>query len=135
LLVFIIIKGFDETCCNKDFDSRIHRVRVHPHKKRVKELSSLYTEQEFKAHKGVILTMKFSLDGKYLASVGEDGIVRVWQVVENERSNELNILDNDPSNIYFKTIFKFAYHFSFIQMELTVVCILSFVAVSTVILH
>lgn len=95
-------QGFDETCCNKDFDSRIHRVRVHPHKKRVKELSSLYTEQEFKAHKGVILTMKFSLDGKYLASGGEDGIVRVWQVVENERSNELNILDNDPSNIYFK---------------------------------
>ena len=48
------------------------------------------------------MTIKFSLDGKYLASGGEDDIVRVWQVVENERSNELNILDNDPSNIYFK---------------------------------
>jgi hypothetical protein len=93
---------FDETCCNKDLDSRIHKVRVQPHKKRIKELSSLYAEQEFKAHKGVILTMKFSLDGKYLASGGEDGIVRVWKVVEDERSNELNILDNDPSNIYFK---------------------------------
>lgn len=94
-------QGFDETCC-KDFVSRIQRVRVNLHKKRVKELSCLYTEQEFKAHKGVILTMKFSLDGRYLASGGEDGIVRVWKVVEDVRTNEMNILDDDPSSIYFK---------------------------------
>ncbi|XP_057750017.1 uncharacterized protein LOC130968645 [Arachis stenosperma] len=91
---------------NKDFDSSdvtgIQRVRVHTHGKRFKELSSVYTEQEFKAHKGIILTMKFSLDGKYLASGGEDGVVRVWKVVEDERSSELHILDNDPSSIYFK---------------------------------
>ncbi|XP_061347606.1 uncharacterized protein LOC133293092 isoform X2 [Gastrolobium bilobum] len=102
---FVHNQGLDETNC-KDFDSvdgiGIHRVRVHSHRKRFKELSSLYTEQEFKAHKGVILTMKFSLDGKYLASGGEDGTVRVWKVVENVRSSELDILDNDPSNIYFK---------------------------------
>ncbi|KAJ1408179.1 WD40/YVTN repeat-like-containing domain superfamily [Sesbania bispinosa] len=99
------VLGLDETYC-KDCNSvdgtGIQRVRVHPHSKRFKELSSLYTEQEFKAHKGVILTMKFSLDGKYLASGGEDGIVRVWKVIENERPNELDTLDNDPSNIYFK---------------------------------
>ena len=82
--------------------SGVQRVRVHSYRKRVKELSSLYTEQEFKAHKGVILTMKFSLDGKYLASGGEDGMVRVWKVVEDERSSELDILDDDASNIYFK---------------------------------
>lgn len=98
-------QGLDEPYC-KDFDSvdrtGMQRVRAHPYKKQFKELSSLYTEQEFKAHKGVIKTMKFSLDGKYLASGGEDGIVRVWKVVENERSNELDILDNDRSNVYFK---------------------------------
>ncbi|KAK7358482.1 hypothetical protein VNO77_00410 [Canavalia gladiata] len=102
---FVHNRGFDVTDC-KDFDSidrnGIQRVRVHSYRKRFKELSSLYSEQEFKAHKGVILTMKFSLDGKYLASGGEDGIVRVWKVVEDERSSELDILDNDQSNIYFK---------------------------------
>ncbi|KAK7318058.1 hypothetical protein RJT34_02756 [Clitoria ternatea] len=106
IVCFVHNQGLDhETNC-KDFDSvdrtGIQRVRVHPYKKRFKELSSLYTEQEFKAHKGVILTMKFSLDGKYLASGGEDRIVRVWKVVEDERSSELDIVDNDPSNIYFK---------------------------------
>ncbi|KAL2342638.1 hypothetical protein Fmac_003923 [Flemingia macrophylla] len=98
-------RGLHEAKC-KEFTSvdrsGIQRVRVHSHGKRFKELSSLYTEQEFKAHKGVILAMKFSLDGKYLASGGEDGMVRVWKVVEDERSSELDILDNDQSNIYFK---------------------------------
>ncbi|KAK7399066.1 hypothetical protein VNO78_10241 [Psophocarpus tetragonolobus] len=102
---FVHNHGHDETKC-KDCDSvdrtGIQRVRVHSYRKRFKELSSLYTEQEFKAHKGIILTMKFSLDGKYLASGGEDGMVRVWKVVEDERSSELDILDNDPANIYFK---------------------------------
>ncbi|ESW32198.1 hypothetical protein PHAVU_002G301700 [Phaseolus vulgaris] len=102
---FVHNHGLHETKC-KDCDSvdrsGIQRVRVHSYRKRFKELSSLYTEQEFKAHKGVILTMKFSLDGKYLASGGDDGMVRVWKVVEDERSSELDILDNDPSNIYFK---------------------------------
>ncbi|KAE9614048.1 hypothetical protein Lal_00016417 [Lupinus albus] len=82
--------------------SRIQRVTVHSYMKRIKELTSLHIEQEFKAHKGVILTMKFSLDGKYLASGGEDGIVHVWKVVEDERSSKLDIVDNNPSTTYFK---------------------------------
>ncbi|CAL0330870.1 unnamed protein product [Lupinus luteus] len=90
----------------KDIDSvnrsRIQRVRVHSFRKRIKELTSLHTEQEFKAHKGVILTMKFSFDGKYLATGGEDGIVCVWKVVEGERSSKFEILDHDPLSTYFK---------------------------------
>ncbi|KAF8379751.1 hypothetical protein HHK36_029200 [Tetracentron sinense] len=77
------------------------RVRVRPYRKRSKEFSSLYMGQEFHAHEGSILTMKFSLDGQYLASAGEDGIVRVWQVMEDERSNEVDIPDIDPSCVYF----------------------------------
>ncbi|KAL3570527.1 hypothetical protein D5086_027776 [Populus alba] len=38
---------------------------------------------------------------RYLASAGQDGVVRVWQVLEGERSNELDIPEIDPSCIYF----------------------------------
>lgn len=78
----------------------MHRVRSHPCRKRTKELSSLYAGQEFQAHEGSILTMKFSLDGQYLASAGEDGIVRVWKVNEAERLDKFDTT-NDPSCVYF----------------------------------
>lgn len=78
----------------------MQRVQVYPHRKRTKELSSLHAGQEFKAHEGSILKMKFSLDGHYLASAGEDGIVRVWKVNEDERSNQFDIA-GDSSCQYF----------------------------------
>ncbi|VVA27573.1 PREDICTED: WD repeat-containing [Prunus dulcis] len=80
----------------------MRRVRVYPSKKRTKELSSLYAGQDFPAHEGTILSMKFSLDGKYLASAGEDGVVRVWKVIEDEGFNKFDI-SGDPSSLYFKT--------------------------------
>ncbi|KAJ8538622.1 hypothetical protein K7X08_029918 [Anisodus acutangulus] len=76
------------------------RVRVQTSKES-KELSSLYTGQEFLAHEGSIVTMKFSPCGQYLASAGKDGTVRVWRVIEDEISKNFNDQDIDPSCLYF----------------------------------
>ncbi|XVF51250.1 hypothetical protein PTKIN_Ptkin04bG0169600 [Pterospermum kingtungense] len=81
---------------------KMKRVRVHPCSKYSKELSSLYCGQEFVAHEGSILTMKFSLDGKFLATAGEDCIVRVWKIVEDESLDKFDIQDLDSSCLYFR---------------------------------
>ena len=80
---------------------RVQRVKVRHCRRQWKKLSALFMGQDIQAHEGSILTMKFSLDGQYLATAGEDGVVRVWQVVEDARSNEIDIPDIDPSCIYF----------------------------------
>lgn len=79
----------------------IQRVRVHTCGKESKELSSLYTGQEFLAHEGSISTMKFSPCGQYLASAGKDGSVRIWRVIADEIPNNLNAHDSDSSCLYF----------------------------------
>lgn len=55
-------------------------VKVTSHKKLVKELTELYMVQELRGHSGVIWTMKFSRNGRYLATAGQDCDVLVWAV-------------------------------------------------------
>ncbi|CAN8272780.1 unnamed protein product [Cochlearia groenlandica] len=78
--------------------------RVQSFKKHFKELSSLCIGQEFSAHQGSIVVMKFSHDGKYLASAGEDCVVRVWNITEDERTdNKFEVAEFDSSSncVYF----------------------------------
>ncbi|CAO2836066.1 unnamed protein product [Amaranthus hypochondriacus] len=75
------------------------RVRVRQYGKSVKDLTALYKSQEIQAHNGSIWTIKFSLDGRYLASAGEDCVIHVWQVVESERKGELLMDRPDDANL------------------------------------
>ncbi|KAK7395319.1 hypothetical protein VNO78_15870 [Psophocarpus tetragonolobus] len=76
-------------------------VRVRQTGKSQKELSALHLCQEFQAHEGCVWTIKFSLDGKYLASAGEDKVIHVWEVQECEvmsmRPEEGNLTPIHPS--------------------------------------
>lgn len=65
------------------------RVRVRQYGKSCKDLSALYKSQEIHAHNGTIWTIKFSLDGKYLASAGEDRLIHIWQVGSSDRKGNL----------------------------------------------
>lgn len=78
-------------------------VHVHINKKKSKELSSVYTTQDFSAHNGSISVLKFSHDGRYLASAGEDGIVCIWEITERDDPKKYEIHGNDPSKLYFST--------------------------------
>ncbi|GMH25534.1 hypothetical protein Nepgr_027377 [Nepenthes gracilis] len=81
------------------------KVRVRQYGKSVKELSALYKSQEIQAHNGSIWTIKFSLDGRYLASAGEDCMIHVWQVLETERKGGQSVdrPDDGSLNLLFLT--------------------------------
>ncbi|KAG2567603.1 hypothetical protein PVAP13_7NG336700 [Panicum virgatum] len=66
------------------------RVKVRQYGKSYKELSGLFMNQEIQAHNGSIWSIRFSPDGQYLASAGEDCVIHVWEVSEFERKREEN---------------------------------------------
>ncbi|KAK9268640.1 hypothetical protein L1049_000397 [Liquidambar formosana] len=75
------------------------RIRVRQYGKSCKELTALYKSQEIQAHNGSIWSIKFSLDGRYLASAGEDCVIHVWQVVESERKGDLLMEKAEDGNL------------------------------------
>lgn len=63
-------------------------LKVHHNRKKFMEFTAIYARQEIGAHSGLIRTMKFSPDGQYLASGGEDGVVRIWHVTSIDASSK-----------------------------------------------
>ncbi|KAJ4875621.1 Transducin/WD40 repeat-like superfamily protein [Raphanus sativus] len=74
------------------------RVKVRQYGKSCKELTALFKSQEIQAHKGSIWSIKFSLDGRYLATAGEDCVIQIWKVVESERKGELLSMDKQQDD-------------------------------------
>eukprot|EP00890_Picochlorum_soloecismus_P000740 jgi/Picsp_1/1667/NSC_05141-R1_wd repeat-containing protein 44-like len=70
------------------------RIKVMSNRKNFKEFSDLRLVQSIYAHEGVIWAAKFSKSGKYLATAGQDGVVAVWQVDQNRRSDGGQVSDD-----------------------------------------
>ncbi|KZV54485.1 hypothetical protein F511_18970 [Dorcoceras hygrometricum] len=71
-------------------ESKTNPIRIRHYKKKYIECSAVYSGQDLKAHAGPIWSMKFSPDGQYLASGGEDGVVCVWRVSSADASCDAN---------------------------------------------
>ncbi|CAL4968950.1 unnamed protein product [Urochloa decumbens] len=87
-------KGEDRICMHDTHmespkTSTFTRTKVDQQNKKWMDFSALYMCQEIQAHGGSIRVMKFSPSGCYLASVGEDCIVRIWMIQEVESSPDL----------------------------------------------
>jgi WD40 repeat protein len=55
-------------------------IKVNVNRKIYKEYTELRLVQRIEAHQDAIWTMRFSHDGEYLATAGQDKVVRVWEL-------------------------------------------------------
>jgi WD40 repeat protein len=72
------------------------RTKVQHRKKKNAEFSAVYIGQEIRAHDGLIRVMKFSPSGWYLATGGEDCVVRVWKITEVDAYSKMYGGENHP---------------------------------------
>ncbi len=67
-------------------------VKIKANSKSQQEYSAARVIQHLLPHTGPVWTFKFSPDGCYLATAGQDSLVRVWCVVGSETSSEKTLL-------------------------------------------
>ncbi|XP_052163207.1 uncharacterized protein LOC127780350 [Oryza glaberrima] len=72
----------DATSSSSSSASSSERLKAHQSGKSCKELTGLYMCQEIMAHEGSSWSIKFSTNGRWLASAGKDHVVCIWLVVE-----------------------------------------------------
>ncbi|XP_022642007.1 WD repeat-containing protein 44-like [Vigna radiata var. radiata] len=77
-------EGFGNAAAATAAAEKSQWVRVRQSGKSHKEVSALHLCQELQGHEGSIWTIRFSLDGRFLASAGEDKVIHVWEVQECE---------------------------------------------------
>ncbi|XP_010500424.1 PREDICTED: uncharacterized WD repeat-containing protein C3H5.08c-like [Camelina sativa] len=70
----------DKDFIYKTSEATMSKVKVKTNKKSHVELSATYMIQKIDGHIGKIWVLKFSPDGKYLATGGEDGVVKIWRI-------------------------------------------------------
>ena len=63
-------------------------VRTHARRKAYKEYTELRLAQTLRAHEDAVWTMKFSHRGEFLATAGQDRVVRVWALDATEAEDE-----------------------------------------------
>ncbi|CAI2179479.1 9176_t:CDS:2 [Funneliformis geosporum] len=79
-------------------------IKVKTRHKHFKEFDKLFLAQELfnptqNGASGAIWTMKFSKDGKFLATGGQDTIVRVWAVISSDEERE-HFLEGSGISVY-----------------------------------
>lgn len=67
-------------------------VRVVAHKKRDRDFMNLYRWQKVKAHHGPVRVLEFSRTGRYLATGGQDMLIKIWDIDVRLEDNRLNIM-------------------------------------------
>ncbi|XP_020572835.1 WD repeat-containing protein AAC3-like isoform X2 [Phalaenopsis equestris] len=68
-------------------------------RRRSRELTGIFIEQEIRAHVGSIRALKFSPSRWYIASGGEDSIVRIWQIKEAEATCKCEVENSSANSI------------------------------------
>lgn len=74
-------------------------VRVVAHKKRDRDFTNLYRWQRIHAHSGPIRVMEFNKSGRYLATAGQDCIIKIWDIDTRLEENRAILLGSgSPSH-------------------------------------